>query len=237
MHSNFTEKVPTTTQPAEAGADSPGEQFPAPARSDGVRSRRSRRRWILGAVAGLAAVALGLGLWLTSPAALAQTGTAQCADVPTTSALDQDATEDVRAGVCATIAGLTQAWAAHDATAYGAGFTENATYTTFAGTYYTGRHDITDSHAALFDGVLEGTRLTDAYLGLQVLTDDVAILTTRGDRYEGDDPGALTKVQTYTLVRQEDVWRVAAFQNTARSEAMERIQFIWMPHTRPAAER
>lgn len=202
-----------------------------------ARHPRRRRRILLIVLAVIAAVAVGTGLWLTAPATLAEAGSAECVHVPTTSALDPGATTEVRSGVCTAIEGLTQAWAEHDGQVYGEGFTENATYTTFAGTYYSGRQDIADSHVALFDGVLEGTRLADAYLGLQVITEDVAILTTRGDRYEGDDPGALTKVQTYTVVREDDAWRVAAFQNTERNEMMERIQFLWMPGTRPAAER
>ncbi|WP_344006558.1 SgcJ/EcaC family oxidoreductase, partial [Isoptericola halotolerans] len=135
--------------------------------------------------------------------------------------------------------GLEASWAAHDAEAYGAAFTADATYTTFAGTHYVGRQDIVDSHAALFEDVLEGTRLDSSYLALRFLTHDVAVLTVRGDTYEGDTPGTPTKVQTYTLVRADGdgSWSVAAFQNTQRKALMERVQFLWMPGTVPAAER
>src|SRR5699024_12225383 len=68
-------------------------------------------------------------------------------------------------------------------------FTEDATYTTFAGTYYSGREDIVGSHAVLFDDVLADTRLADRFLELRMLTADVAVLTTRGDNYQGEEIG------------------------------------------------
>lgn len=145
--------------------------------------------------------------------------------------------EQARAGICATMASLSQAWAAHDAEAYGAEFTPGATYTTFMGTHYAGREDIVRSHHALFDGPLEGTRLADSFLGIALVNDDVAVVTTRGDTYKGDEPGDLTKVQTYTMVRQADgTWLIASFHNTQRSPVLERIQFLMEPDSRPSAE-
>ncbi|WP_245533478.1 SgcJ/EcaC family oxidoreductase [Actinoalloteichus spitiensis] len=202
--------------------------------------RRTRRRlwWVLGGLGAVLALGAGGGyLALKATSDVANTGVAECSEVPVTTALGAEVVAEARAGACAAVAELGRAWAEHDADAYGAVFTENATYTTFAATHYVGREDIVRSHEALFDGVLAGTRLTDSYLGLQVLTEDVAVLTARGDTYEGDEPGEPSKVQTYTLLRDGDTWRVAAFQNTQRQEVMERIQYLWMPETRPAAER
>ncbi|TXG92867.1 SgcJ/EcaC family oxidoreductase [Rhodococcus rhodnii] len=172
-----------------------------------------------------------------SGSAVAATGATECRDVPTDSTMSPPDEAAARAGICDTLAGLASAWGEHDADAYGAHFTENATYTTFAGTYYDGREDIVRSHAALFDGPLSGTRLADSYLSLRLLTEDVAVLTTRGDTYDGDTPGELSKVQTYTMIRDGDDWQVAAFQNTQRKKLMEQVQFRWMDETVPAAER
>ncbi|MGW5346680.1 hypothetical protein [Streptomyces sp. NPDC004050] len=45
-------------------------------------------------------------------------------------------------------------------------------------------------------------------------------------------------MQTYTLVRDTDgVWRIAAFHNTRRQNAMERSSFLYSPATAPKAER
>lgn len=65
---------------------------------------------------------------------------------------------------------------------------------------------------------------------------DVAVLLTRGDTYDDEPPESPSKVQSYTMVREGDTWRVAAFHNTQRGKVMERIQFLWYPGTRPAAE-
>ncbi|RBO87462.1 SgcJ/EcaC family oxidoreductase [Nocardia puris] len=202
-------------------------------------SRTRRRHWpyVVAGVAGVA-IAAGLGgyVWLTATSTVSQRGAEACAEVPGTAPNGLPDPESV-AGVCATITGLTSAWAEHDAEAYGALFTEDATYTTFVGTYYSGRADIVDSHRALFAGPLDGTRLADRYLSLRFPTEDVAILVTRGDTYEGDPPATPGKVQTYTLVRDGDTWRVASFHNSQRGKLMERIQFLLFPDSRPAAER
>ena len=49
------------------------------------------------------------------------------------------------------------AWNAGDATAYAAGFTQDATYVVFDGTILRGRREIEDSHRWLFDGPLSGS--------------------------------------------------------------------------------
>lgn len=205
-----------------------------------VRSRHIRRRRALiwtGAIGGVVAVALGGGYaWLSATSTVRAVGVADCHQVPTRGGTLVDDIDKERARICGAIGALSDAWAAQDAAAYGAAFTEDATYITFAGTYYSGRDDIVRSHAALFDGPLSDTRLENRFLDLQLLTDGVAVLTARGDNYEGEDPGELTKVQTYTLVRDGEGWKVASFQNTQRQRVMEKIQYLWMPDTRPNAE-
>ncbi|BDU05172.1 SgcJ/EcaC family oxidoreductase [Nocardia cyriacigeorgica] len=198
-----------------------------------------RRRWPYYTGAGVAVVVIAGAsayAWLNATSTVADTGVASCTEVPasaTGGAPDQQAL----AGICATMSGLTRAWDANDAEAYGALFTEDATYTTWVGTIYAGREDIITSHRALFDGPLGGTRLADRYLSLRLLTDDVAVLLTRGDTYEDEPPSSPSKVQSYTMVREDDdTWRVAAFHNTQRGKVMERIQFLWYPDTRPTAE-
>lgn len=200
---------------------------------------RRRRLWVvLASVAGAIVVLVSVSyLWLMSDASVQAIGVSDCHEVPTESTMNPSDESEARTGVCETIGQLTTAWNEQDAEAYGAAFAENATYTTFAGTYYEGRDDIIRSHAVLYDGPLSGTRLMDRYLGLRFLTDDVAVLTTRGDTYEGEEPHDLTKVQTYTVTHDGDEWEIAAFQNTQRKELMEQIQFRWMPETRPQAEQ
>ncbi|TJZ73397.1 SgcJ/EcaC family oxidoreductase [Rhodococcus oryzae] len=142
-------------------------------------------------------------------------------------------TED-RAAIGQTIDAPVDAWGRHDADAYGAQFTDDATYVT----YYRGRADIVESHRVLFDKFVKGTRLADQVLDVRFLGADAAVVTGRGDTYKGDPPAKLSKVQTYAMVREVDGrWRIAAFHNTKRRPLMERISFRTAPGLVPAAER
>ncbi|MCZ4557887.1 SgcJ/EcaC family oxidoreductase [Rhodococcus maanshanensis] len=200
-------------------------------------SGKSRRRTIV-RVLGATALALGVTaaggyLWLNQTSEVRNTGVAEC----TTVTPDGGSDADLR-GVCATLSAMTEAWGRNDADAYGAVFTENASYTTFIGTHYQGRSDLTAAHRALFIGFLKDTKLADSYLGVRFYAGNVAIVTSRGDRYENDRPAGLSKTQTYTLVREQDgQWRIASFHNTQRQRVMERISYIFDPETKPQAER
>lgn len=148
-----------------------------------------------------------------------------------TTAQDRQAATDV-------IDSLIDAWRPHDADAYGASFTLDATYVTFVGTYYRGRLDIVESHRILFAKYLKGTQLADEILDISFPAPNVAVVTGRGDTYKGKRPKKLSKVQTYTLVREADgQWRIAAFQNTRRKPLMEAISFKTTPGLIPAAQR
>jgi uncharacterized protein (TIGR02246 family) len=142
------------------------------------------------------------------------------------------------AAVKAVLDGLVAAWGRNDAEAYGALFTEDASYLSFVGTVYRGRRDIVESHRALFAKFLKGTKLADEILDIRFYGPDVAVVNGRGDTYKGKRPHKLSKVQTYTLVRDADgQWRVAAFQNTQRKPVMEKISFIFSPDTIPQAQK
>jgi uncharacterized protein (TIGR02246 family) len=128
---------------------------------------------------------------------------------------------------------LAEAWARHDADAYGEHFTDDATYVTFVGTRYQGRREIADSHRALFSSFVKGTKLAHEVLDLRFLGPDTAAVTTRGDTHKGATPKKLSKIQTYVLVREGDRWLVAAFHNTKRKPLMERIMFRSAPAAAP----
>ncbi|WP_371615416.1 SgcJ/EcaC family oxidoreductase [Streptomyces sp. NBC_00454] len=133
---------------------------------------------------------------------------------------------------------LVTAWESHDAEAYGELFTEDATYITYVGTFYRGRRDIVESHRTLFAGFLKGTRLADEILDIRFHGPGVAVVNGRGDTYKGKRPQKLRKIQTYTLVREEDgQWRIAAFQNTKRKPLMEAVSYRFAPGLVPAADR
>ncbi|MFJ9342027.1 SgcJ/EcaC family oxidoreductase [Streptomyces sp. NPDC101733] len=174
-------------------------------------------------------------LYLDTTSGVQRTGTANCADVVPAGAAIADG-----AAICATLDALTDAWARGDADAYGRQFTADGTYTTYIGSHYEGRADITEGHRALFKDFVKDSKLAASYLDLRFLGRDAAVLTGRGDDYTGGKPGLteLSKVQTYTLVRDTDgVWRIAAFHNTQRQNVMERLSFLYSPATAPKAEK
>ncbi|MEU9095273.1 SgcJ/EcaC family oxidoreductase [Streptomyces sp. NPDC048428] len=230
----------TTDQISSQINDRTGEGAGA---ADAPTAHRSRRRTLKRA---LVATALTLGLtagggylWLDSISDVKATGTAECTAVtPASSGTDPASTTSDRDAVCGVLASLARAWGAADADAYGALFTTDATYTTYVGTHYQGRGDITEAHRALFGGFVKGTELADSILGIRFLGPNAAVVTSRGDTYEGSRPKELSKVQTYTLTRESDgQWRIAAFQNTQRQPVMEKISFLLSPDTVPGAEK
>lgn len=130
---------------------------------------------------------------------------------------------------------MVWAWDRGDADAYGALFTEDASYTVFVGTVYHGRRDITESHRVLFARFLKGTKLAVGEKHVRFHGPDTAIVTSTGDTYKGRRPRRLSKVQTFTLVRQGDgSWLIAAFHNTQRKALMEAISFRFAPQLRPS---
>lgn len=220
----------------------PADPTAAPAPSRTPRRRR-RVKIVLGVTALTLVATAGAGyLWLDATADVQNLGVSDCTaltPVVTASAAGTPTAEDHRA-VCGTLRSLTDSWAKGDATAYGEHFTPDATYTTYVGTHYQGRRDITEGHRALFGGFLKDTKLADSFLDIRFYGPDTAVVTSRGDTYTGErkKPADLTKTQTYTLIRQADhQWRIAAFHNTQRQRVMERISFLYSPETKPEAEK
>ena len=139
------------------------------------------------------------------------------------------------AAITAVLDRLAAAWSAGDGAAYGAEFTEDATYITYVGTLYRGAREIGSAHQALFDGFLKGTRLAHEIVSVRFTGPGTALGVTRGDVHKGK-PGGLRKIQTYMLARRPDgAWKVAAFQNTKHRADMEAVSFKFQPTTRPAA--
>ncbi|MGW0195260.1 SgcJ/EcaC family oxidoreductase [Nonomuraea sp. NPDC003201] len=128
---------------------------------------------------------------------------------------------------------LESAWDRGDGVAYGACFTEDASYTTFVGTVYHGRDDLATGHQALFDTVLKGTKMFNEITEVRFYGSGAAVVTGRGDVAK-KRPAKLSKVQTYTLVREADGrWRIASFHNTRRRPLMEAVSFRYVPASRP----
>ncbi|MCP2343065.1 SgcJ/EcaC family oxidoreductase [Actinomadura rupiterrae] len=140
------------------------------------------------------------------------------------------------AAIVSVLERLTAAWDAGDGAAYGAEFTGDATYITYVGTLYQGADEIGRAHQVLFDSFIKGTKLASETLSVRLTGPDSALVVTRGATYKGGDrPAKLDKVQTYSMVREDGSWKVAAFQNTKRKPLMEAVSFRFQPASKPAA--
>jgi uncharacterized protein (TIGR02246 family) len=143
-----------------------------------------------------------------------------------------------REAVLSVLRELVDCWGRHDAEAFADLFTVDASYTTFMGTQYRGRKDITESHRALWAKFKKGTKVADEICDVRFVGPDTAIVTSRAALYKGRKrPATFDKVQTYTLVRDGSRWLIAAFQNTKRSRWLEAISFKFTPEFIPEAQR
>ncbi|HEY3685278.1 MAG TPA: SgcJ/EcaC family oxidoreductase [Streptosporangiaceae bacterium] len=113
-----------------------------------------------------------------------------------------------------------EAWDAGDAAAYGRLFTEDATYVIFMGEVMLGRAEIEDTHRDVFAKWQKGTTMIVEPLRTTMLGDDAAVVLTRGGIGHGHV--AFDKFQTFTLVRRDGRWLIAAFQNTGMSAHAKR---------------
>ncbi|GAA1991093.1 SgcJ/EcaC family oxidoreductase [Amycolatopsis minnesotensis] len=113
---------------------------------------------------------------------------------------------------------VRQAWDDGDAHAYGAQFTEDASYVIFLGDAMFGRAEIERNHHDVFTKWQRGTRMVVTLVNVRQIDADSAIVVTVGGIGKGDKI-AYDKFQTYALRRDgAGEWQCAAFQNTEMSE-------------------
>jgi uncharacterized protein (TIGR02246 family) len=114
---------------------------------------------------------------------------------------------------------LYRAWAAGDAEAFVADYTDDASVIQ-PGVYKKDREEIRSTMAAGFAGPLNGSRATDQPVDVRFLTDDTAIVVSEGGIiFPGQDAVASEgRVRaTWVLVRRGDAWRIAAYHNSPAS--------------------
>jgi len=109
------------------------------------------------------------------------------------------------------------AWNDADADAFGALFTDEASYVIFIGDALIGRAAITENHRDVFTTWQVGTKLRVQPLAIQILGSDAISVVTAGGIDTDPDAIELDKFQTFTLVRTQSGWKIAAFHNTSMS--------------------
>lgn len=121
-----------------------------------------------------------------------------------------------RAAVDDALGRIRAAWDAGDADAYAAEFTDDASYVIFAGIASLGRDAIRAAHVPVFQKWQRGTRMAMRVIDVRFTGRDTAVVVTEGGIGKGARV-ALDKVQTFVLVREGELWRCAAFQNTRKN--------------------
>ena len=108
----------------------------------------------------------------------------------------------------ATIRRVLDAWAANDADAFVSPYTEDAT-ATLPGTYLADRAMIRRTMQAAFAGPLNGTSCDNETVQVRVLGAHAAIVNSRSRVVPGPPDWSR---ETWTLVRRDGAWLVAAYQ-------------------------
>ena len=124
-----------------------------------------------------------------------------------------------RQAILDVLAGLYKAWAANDAEAFVADYTDNATVVQ-PGVFKKDREEIRTTMAAAFAGPLSGSRVAARPVDVRFLTDDTAIVVSEdGIIFPGQDAvasGGLVRA-TWVLVRRDGGWRIASYHNSPAS--------------------
>ncbi|MGA4844403.1 SgcJ/EcaC family oxidoreductase [Streptomyces sp. G45] len=121
-----------------------------------------------------------------------------------------------KAAVAAVPGRIVAAWADHDDAAFAQVFTPDGTMI-LPGVFKKGQDDIRAFMAESFAGPFKGTRVTGDPLHLTFLSDSCALLITRGGVLApGESEVAPERAirATWTVVKDQGTWHLAAYQNT-----------------------
>lgn len=111
---------------------------------------------------------------------------------------------------------LEEAWNRGDGFSYAALFTEDCDYIAFDGAHLTGRPANAKHHDILFDSVLYGSRLRLTGVTVRFITSELALMHADGSvsmPWQSPDAPKRRSLHTYVVVRNDDGWRIAAFQS------------------------
>jgi uncharacterized protein (TIGR02246 family) len=112
--------------------------------------------------------------------------------------------------------GVYDAWDAHDADAFVADYTEDAS-AILPGSYRASREEVRRSMEAGFSGFLKGSTTTNKVLSIRFLTDDAAIVVSETGILFPDEtevPADRHAIATWFLTRKDGRWLLAAYQNS-----------------------
>ena len=125
---------------------------------------------------------------------------------------------------------LEIAWNTCDSVSFAAPFVEDANFIQIFGGQLDGRTAVEASHRYIFDTIYKGSHADFTLRNIRFLRPDVAVVFTRAHvkYYEGDETHEMDARPTFIVVKEQEKWRIVAFQNTKMSE---------MPSAAQAASR
>lgn len=130
-------------------------------------------------------------------------------------------TDKDKAAVAALPQRIVAAWAAHDADAFAAVFTADATMI-LPGVYEKGRDAIRGYMAKAFAGQYKGTQVTGTPIDVRFITGESGVLVTRGGVLapgETEPAPERTIHASWIVVKQDGQWSLAGYQNSPRNAA------------------
>ena len=113
---------------------------------------------------------------------------------------------------------IIAAWESHDADAFAAVFTENATMI-LPGVFRKGRDEIRAFMSNAFAGPYRGTRVTGTPVNVEFFDGEHGVLITRGGVLApGETEVAPERAVTasWVVVKRDGHWQLAAYQNSPR---------------------
>ncbi|MHA7633840.1 SgcJ/EcaC family oxidoreductase [Corallococcus sp. M7] len=117
----------------------------------------------------------------------------------------------------------TEAWNAHDATAWSRDFADDADFINIVGTVFQGRAEIEARHAAIFASIFKTSHAEVTVRKVRFPSADIAVVDTTHEvtGHTGLPPGVqntedrlLRTQMRYVLKRTQKQWRIVSGQNT-----------------------
>jgi uncharacterized protein (TIGR02246 family) len=133
------------------------------------------------------------------------------------------------------------AWNAHDAAAYADLFTPDGDVVNVIGWWWKGREEIRHKLTDAFKFVFKDSRLTITEVDVRKLSADVAVAHVRWAMTgalapPGEPAPPQAGIQLQVLVRGEDGWRIASFQNTNSKPERPFPSSVRQPVVEPATQ-
>jgi uncharacterized protein (TIGR02246 family) len=125
------------------------------------------------------------------------------------------------AAVAAVPQRIVDAWAEHDADAFGEVFTEHGTMA-LPGIFVKGREGVKKFMAAGYSGPYKGTRVFGEPIDVQFLGADSAVVITLGGVLAPGETTVAPERQVravWVLAKENGTWQLAAYQNTPANAA------------------